>query len=260
MPKSRGYPPGRRRLRPHHRWLAGVALAAHRTLPRRARASRLGTQGRRSRRARASLRSRCAIPVDPLHRACLRGRRGHQRRQPRRQLRQRPRRVGPLPDELVRNRGPWCGLKDLELATLSGSTGETIADFWSRSVGFQRLKPKPRSTVRISPAMRPGVKEPSLHEPAGPRYTCSIRAPRQSMQARSPSKLTRPLLHQQPLCDTRRDGLPPASCATAPERSTEASRRALHAVCISLMREGRRIRRRLHACRLRHLRGRRRLA
>jgi putative transposase len=60
------------------------------------------------------------VPLDPLHRTPRRGRRGHLGRLPRRLLRQCPAEstIGLSKTELVRRRGPWRHLDDLELATL----------------------------------------------------------------------------------------------------------------------------------------------
>jgi hypothetical protein len=66
----------RRRVQPVHRRMADLSLAPDRPRPGRPGDGDLGPQGR-ARGARASLRSRLAIPVYPLHRTPRRGRRRH---------------------------------------------------------------------------------------------------------------------------------------------------------------------------------------
>lgn len=51
--------------------------------------------------------------------------------------------IGLFKTELIRRRGPWKGIDDVEYATLEWSTGSTTADCSSRSVTF-----RPRSSRR----------------------------------------------------------------------------------------------------------------
>ena len=73
--------------------------------------------------------------------------------------------IGLYKAELIRNRGPWRGLEDLEYATSNGSTGSTTAAS-SKPTARSRPPSTKRSTTvsKQAPAGRPRLKPNSLHE------------------------------------------------------------------------------------------------
>ncbi len=83
-----------RRLQPLDRGLAGDGQSACRARPRCPRDGHLESPLGRSRRSRPPLRSRCPVPLHPLHQTTGRSRGGQLGRVTRRQLRQRPGRDG----------------------------------------------------------------------------------------------------------------------------------------------------------------------
>lgn len=116
-----------RRLLTLHRRLAYLALAPYRPGAHRPGAGAVGAQGA-LRRACASLRSRRAVPLDPLHGAAGGSRDSNVSRQSGRLLRQRPRRVGnraSTKPNWSKGAAPGAAVKTSSWRRWSGWTGST---------------------------------------------------------------------------------------------------------------------------------------
>jgi len=72
--------------------------------------------------------------------------------------------IGLYKTELIRRRGPWKGLDEVEYATLE-STGSTTAGSWSRSATSGQRSSRPPTGERKIPAALPDSKTRASGEP-----------------------------------------------------------------------------------------------